>query len=332
MLVDSIVGLIILGIAILIGLSTTKITLIILGIAVFVILNAIGKKYYKKKYEEIKYGVKVDVNGLKMNVNIIGEKNSITLVMLPGLGMVSPVICYKPFVETLADKYRIITVEPFGYGLSDLTKEERNNKNYVSELHTCLQKLGVKKYYLMAHSIGGIYSLSYVNKYPEEVLGFIGLDNTPRNMPNKKDWKTILMILIEKIAIILNELGLFRISTKKSLTKIMLLDSSYNYSDEDKKNFDIIFRHYFLNNNVLSESRNRIQICEEVNSLNFPDNMPVIMFLASKTCEFLPTWEQLHKDMKTSHPDSEIIILEGTHNINIDQKKAISDKLKTWIK
>ena len=63
-----------------------------------------------------------------MNVNIIGEKNNITVVMLPGLGIVSPVIYYKPFVETLADKYKIITVEPFGYGLSDLTKEERNNK------------------------------------------------------------------------------------------------------------------------------------------------------------------------------------------------------------
>ena len=107
-------------------------------------------------------------------ISVIGEQNDITIVLLPGLGVTSPVISYKAFVELLADKFKIITVEPFGYGLSDGTKDERTNKNYISEIHFCLQKLGVKKYYLMAHSMAGIYSLSYANKYLKKF--YVSLD------------------------------------------------------------------------------------------------------------------------------------------------------------
>ena len=52
-----------------------------------------------------------------MNVSVIGEQNDITIILLPGLGVTSPVISYKAFVELLADKFKIITVEQFGYGL-----------------------------------------------------------------------------------------------------------------------------------------------------------------------------------------------------------------------
>ena len=82
-----------------------------------------------------------------MNVSVIGEQNDITIILLPGLGVTSPVISYKAFVELLAGKFKIITVEPFDYDLSDVTKDERTNKDFISEIHTCLQKLGVKKYY-----------------------------------------------------------------------------------------------------------------------------------------------------------------------------------------
>jgi len=33
----------------------------------------------------------------------------------------------------------------------------------------------------MGHSIGGTYSFMYDNTYEGEILGFIGLDNTPNN-------------------------------------------------------------------------------------------------------------------------------------------------------
>ncbi len=46
----------------------------------------------------------------------------------------------------------------------------------VDEPHECTQKLGCDRYYLMAHSLSGLYSLYWANTYPQEVAGFIGID------------------------------------------------------------------------------------------------------------------------------------------------------------
>jgi len=47
--------------------------------------------------------------------------------------------------------------------------------------HTYHQKFGINKCYLMTHSLSGIYSLAYANKYPYEIAEFIGLDITQTN-------------------------------------------------------------------------------------------------------------------------------------------------------
>lgn len=47
-------------------------------------------------------------------------------------------------LKELSPKYRV--VEPFGYGLSDITEDERTIENITEEIHEALQVIGVKKY------------------------------------------------------------------------------------------------------------------------------------------------------------------------------------------
>ena len=95
-----------------------------------------------------------------------------------------------------------------------------------------------------------------------------------------------------------------------------------------KINFDIIYHYTSLNPNVIGENRNLNKNIKDVASLNFPDHMPVIMFLASNSCKNLTKWEQLHKDVNNSNPDSEIIILEGSHFIHLDKRKQLLISLR----
>jgi len=114
-----------------------------------------------------------------MNVEIFGETNSTSIiVLLPGLGVSSPIYDFKPLAEELSKNYKIVVIEPFGYGLSDLVEEERTLENVSSEIHTAIKELGIEKYYLAASSLSGLYSLKIANDYPEELLGFIGIDIT----------------------------------------------------------------------------------------------------------------------------------------------------------
>ncbi len=82
----------------------------------------------------------------------------------------------------LAQHFTVVTIEPLGYGLSDETGEERTIENIVKELHECRKKLGYSRYFLLGHSISGVYALYYANCYRDELEGFIGIDTSVPGM------------------------------------------------------------------------------------------------------------------------------------------------------
>ena len=73
---------------------------------------------------------------------------------------------------------RVIVIEYFGYNNSGETKRERTSKNICEEIHIALSKLNIKQYFLIPHSISGLYSLDYITKYSNEIKGIIGIDIT----------------------------------------------------------------------------------------------------------------------------------------------------------
>lgn len=142
---------------------------LVLLIGITYVVNVISNGSDKKKIET--YGQYVNVEGKKMNVSIQGSGEQ-TIVLLPGQGTPSPVLDFKPLIDELSPSYKVVAIEPFGYGLSDETDKERTTENIISEIHEAVQQLGLKRYILMGHSITGLYAVSYVNAYPNEVEAF----------------------------------------------------------------------------------------------------------------------------------------------------------------
>ncbi|MNP82794.1 Alpha/beta hydrolase family protein [compost metagenome] len=75
-----------------------------------------------------------------MNVFIQGEGEE-TIVLLPGYGTAAPGLDFKTLVSELSPNYKVVVVEPFGYGLSDQTSKERTTANIVSEIHEALSSV-----------------------------------------------------------------------------------------------------------------------------------------------------------------------------------------------
>ena len=171
---------------------------VLLGVVVVLIIwNFICKKAEQSKIEAA-YGSVIEVNGHNMTVDIKGEDNETTIILLPGWGSPSPILEFLPLAEELSEDFRVITIEPFGYGLSDKVGTEREISVIVEELHECTQKLGCDQYYLMAHSLSGLYSLYWANAYPKEVQGFIGIDPS---VPKQSDEEPlpIKMVTLNKL-------------------------------------------------------------------------------------------------------------------------------------
>ena len=121
-------------------------------------------------------GELVEVDGHDMSIYIEGEGGH-TLVFLSGSGTCSPILDFKSLYSLLSDDYRIVVVEKFGYGFSDIVDSDRDIDTVLGQTRTALDKAGINgPYVLCPHSMSGIEALYWAQQYPEEVEAIVGLD------------------------------------------------------------------------------------------------------------------------------------------------------------
>lgn len=109
---------------ILISLGALATAIVLFLVTVFV-ANIFLNKSDQAKIKP--YGQSVSVDGKNMNVLIQG-KGEETVVLLPGYGTVAPGLDFKLLIDELSPFYKVVVIEPFGYGLSDRTEKSEPQK------------------------------------------------------------------------------------------------------------------------------------------------------------------------------------------------------------
>lgn len=306
-------------------------------IGLFIILavwNFICRRADRKQVDGA-YGTEVDIGGRKMVVEITGKEGAPTIVLLPGWGCASPVLEFRPLAERLGKDYRVITVEPFGYGLSDGTDKARRAENIVEELHDCMEQLGCGEYYLMGHSIAGLYSLYWANQYPEAVQGFIGIDPSVPKMEDEEPFP-VSMVTINKLSAYLgkamNATGITRLKSVGNPKNAVYADAQYPYSDKELETFRILTIDASYNKTVMGELDQMENNLETVRNLKFPKTVPVLAFLSEDNCKMMPAWEQLHKDTIAKDGNGELLKMSGGHYLHFEHPAEIVEKVNKWLR
>ncbi|TXK74025.1 alpha/beta fold hydrolase [Paenibacillus sp. N3.4] len=299
-----------------------SIGVIVIAIGVFLaivfIVNMICNKSEQGKIKP--YGQSVSVDGKHMNVTIQG-KGEETVVLLPGFGTPAPALDYKPLVEELSPFYKVVVIEPFGYGLSDVTEKERSIENMVSELHESLQQLHIDRYILMAHSISGIYGLDYVNKYENEVSAFVGIDSSVPTQGGTDDkFPTETYKLLKKS-------GFFRLLLKLNPDQLL----TPTVDDETKEQIRILYLKNMFNPNILNEGENFNHNFNAVKKVVFPKNLPVIFFLQANDTE-VEGWIPLHEEQVKNSVHGKVMTFEGGHYLHHTRSKEIVENFREFMK
>lgn len=156
-----------------------KVIVIIIAILIlFLVISVIRHKICLSKERELltPLGQLVEVDGHNMSVYVEGEGNH-TLVFLSGGGTCSPILDFKSLYSLLSDTYRIVVVEKFGYGFSDIVDTDREIATILRQTRTALNQAGIEgPYILCLHSMSGIEALYWAQQYPEEIEAIVGLD------------------------------------------------------------------------------------------------------------------------------------------------------------
>ncbi len=113
----------------------------------------------------------------KIHIYKSGDAGNPTLVFLAGSGTVAPVYDFKVLYEKLSDNFRIVVIEKFGYGYSDIYEADCHIDSLVSIERQALENTGEKgPFILVPHSMGGLEAIRWKQKYPDEVKAIIGID------------------------------------------------------------------------------------------------------------------------------------------------------------
>ena len=265
----------------------------------------------------------VRLDGHDMNVLVKGQGKH-TLVFLSGLGTVSPVLDFKTLYSQLEDGFRIVVPEKFGYGFSDIVKTPRRFEENVELYRRCLAALGIDgPYILCAHSISGLEAMRWAQKYPREVEAIVGLDTTPADFADGKNeggFSAGRVMLVKA----LNLCGLSRFGKPKCLPHL---------TEEEKRIIRELSVRNNLNYDVVSESRDIMNISETVRSAHLPAQ-PCIHFIAQRdpSVTWAEKWRRTHQEYADASADGKMLQLNCGHYVHDFEPEKIADEIRELAK
>ena len=291
----------------------------------------------------------ITVDRKRMHVVLYGELNPDgntftdqekgTIVMLPALAVPSPNIYFKPLAQALDTTYNVVIVEPFGYGLSDITEEERTVENINREIYEALGVLGIDTCTLLVHSISGVYGLDFIYTYPEKVNGFIAIDNTVYDeglsevMQIEQDYMKQAALEFESIRNTFENTEDFKAAIEVDPLKYgaELPDiKGYNYSEEDYEEYYEAYA-WSSNQTVQNEIQNMMKSLESIRGKKFPSTLPVLTMLSSDNVEAMPVWETAHQDqLDLISGNHKLYTVSGNHYIWYTNLEPVVQLISEW--
>ena len=122
-------------------------------------------------------GELVDINGHKIHIYRLGDINKPKIVLMVGSATVAPVYDFKVIYEKLSEYFRIIVIEKFGYGYSDICDYPSDIDTLVWTQKQALESVGeTAPFILMPHSMSGLEALRWKQLYPDDISAIIGND------------------------------------------------------------------------------------------------------------------------------------------------------------
>lgn len=254
------------------------------------------------------YGELVEVNGKNMHVYSMGDGEE-TIVLLSGFTVPLPSADFGPLMRELSKSYTVVCIEYFGVGFSDKIDTPRTNENYTEEIREALSAAGFSApYILMPHSGSGIYSEYYATKYPEEVSAIIMLDTT-----SSAETSINVPKFVYSLGKVQQAIGLARPFNSIVVSSTLGINEENGYTQTEVDDYKKLMNHYY--NDTIADQLLRLnENIEEVMSMNFPQDIPILKLVASQTAQGKQTgdkYQNAHMDRLGANAEWRVI--EGNH-------------------
>jgi proline iminopeptidase len=119
----------------------------------------------------VEEGVKA-INGVDLYYKAIGSGEPLVVVH-GGPGLEHTYLL--PWMEDLADRYKVILYDQRGLGRStgSMDSSSINMDNFIADLDGLRSSFGIERVNLLAHSWGGLLAMTYAWRYPDRVRSLV---------------------------------------------------------------------------------------------------------------------------------------------------------------
>ncbi len=286
----------------LIAVPLTPLVVLGLTLATTATVNAVATSAESSRIAT--YGELVPVGDRRMNVVVSGEGEQ-TVVLLPGLGTAAPALDFAPLIDELDDTFRVVAVEPFGTGLSDQTDAPRSSANIADEVHEALQHLGVDRYALMGHSISGIYALSYVERFRDEVTAFVGIDSSVPGQPGGEE------PIPTDAVVLFGGLGITRALQAIGPDPYEGAD----YDEATKEQMRILTARNTADSTMVDEVAHVDDNFADASGRAFPADLPLLLLVRTGDLD-VQGWVELHEQQAAAATAGEVVLMDGDHYLH----------------
>ena len=257
------------------------------------------------------------IDGHKIHVFRKGNPSAQKVLFLSGHCTVSPVYDFKVLYEKLWEDYRVIVIEKFGYGYSDIFDAPSDIDSTIAFYRNALASLGEEGPFVLApHSLGGLEAIRWKQLYPDEVRGLIGIDMA---MPEAfiQWWDE------EKVAKTVKTMKKWR-----WLAKLLGSTSNLSLSEEEIKQHKLLKRRNVFNICHINEAKGLLTNTKTVEE-GGPIRCPALIFVSSGEGQE-PNWVELQnkfaKDM-----NAKLVPYDCGHYIHQFQSENMAREIKGFM-
>lgn len=285
---------------------------IFIVIAAITLISFINHKIHSSQEKSLlaPLGNMLEVNGHNMSIYTTGEGDR-TLVFMSGGGTCSPILDFKSLYSLLSDDYKIVIVEKFGYGFSDVIDEERPIDSILEDTREGLREAGIEgPFILCPHSMSGIEALYWAQKYPSEVEAIVGLDMA---VPEAYENYNIDMFTI-RLGQVAARLGITRLLPGVSESDAIKYGT---LTEEEKEIYRAVFYNRTLTSTMIKEVQEIKDNAKIVDEGGAP-SCPMLLFISNGqgTGWDTETWRKVQINYIRNIENAKYIELDCSHYVH----------------
>lgn len=120
----------------------------------------------------------VRIDGVLLHYRLNGPEGAPVLVLVNSLGTDARI--WDDFIALMADRYRILSYDKRGHGISDAPKGAYSLDDHLNDLTGLLDHLGIAKIGLIGVSVGGLIAQGFALAHPDRLDALVLCDTAPK--------------------------------------------------------------------------------------------------------------------------------------------------------